>query len=98
MGCYDSAVCISTLRHLSLTVMWFYLVYFSFFHQVAHDLPAPDCEAFVQLGSSTTCDITEAVSLIKQAENMYVSSSNAQVSDAWEKQIGFPVKEHCSFN
>ena len=55
---------------------------FSFFHQVAHDLLAPDCEAFVQLGSSTICDITEAVSLIKQAENMYVSSSNAQVSDA----------------
>lgn len=78
--------------------MWFYLVYFSFFYQVAHDLPAPDCEAFVQLGSSTICDITEAVSLIKQAENMYVSNSNAQVSDAQEKQNGFAVKEHCSFN
>ena len=98
MGRYDSAVCISTLRHLSLTVIWFYLVHFSFFHQVAHDLPAPDCETFVQLGSSTICGITEAVSLIKQAENMYVPNSNAQVSEAWEKQNGFPVKEHCSFS
>ena len=42
------------------------------FKQVAHEIPAPDCEAFVELGSKTICDVTEAVSLIKQAENMYV--------------------------
>ena len=60
------------------------------FPQVAHDLPAPDCEAFVQLGSSTICDVSEAVSLIKQAENMYVSNSDAQVSDAQGKQSSIP--------
>lgn len=41
--------------------------------QVAHEIPAPDCDAFVELGSKTICDVAEAVSLIKQAQNMYVS-------------------------
>lgn len=45
---------------------------FLFFKQVAHEIPAPDCEAFIELGSKTICDVTEAVSLIKQAQNMYV--------------------------
>ena len=44
-----------------------------FFKQVAHEIPAPDCEAFIKLGSKTICDVAEAVSLIKlQAESMYV--------------------------
>lgn len=46
--------------------------------QVAHEIPAPECEAFVELGSKTICDVTEAVSLIKQAQNMYVCLSSLQ--------------------
>ena len=40
------------------------------FWQVAHEIPAPDCEAFIQLGSETMCDVAEAVSAIKKAENV----------------------------
>ncbi|XP_015749296.1 PREDICTED: UDP-glucose:glycoprotein glucosyltransferase 1-like [Acropora digitifera] len=43
--------------------------------QVAHDLPAPDCEAFIQLGSQIICDVSEAVSAIKKAENVPFSQA-----------------------
>ena len=36
------------------------------------EIPSPNCEAFVQLGTRVTCDVLEAVSLIKQADDMYV--------------------------
>ncbi len=49
-----------------------------FAKQVAHEIPAPDCEAFIELGSKTICDVSEAVSLIKQAQNMYVFLSTLQ--------------------
>lgn len=45
------------------------------FNKVAHEIPAPDCEAFIELGSKTICDVTEAVSLIKQAQNIPLSQS-----------------------
>ena len=49
-----------------------YLLCFDFFLQVAHEIPAPDCEAFIELGTQTICDVAKAVSVIKQAENVYV--------------------------
>lgn len=54
-----------------------------FFKQVAHEIPAPDCDAFVELGSKTICDVAEAVSLIKQAQNMYVSFTTLQGAVIW---------------
>ncbi|KAL9964464.1 hypothetical protein ACROYT_G028110 [Oculina patagonica] len=45
------------------------------FNKVAHEIPAPDCEAFVELGSKTTCDVAEAVFLIKQAQTIPLSQS-----------------------
>ncbi|XP_068732744.1 UDP-glucose:glycoprotein glucosyltransferase 1-like [Montipora capricornis] len=40
------------------------------FNKVAHELPAPDCEAFIQLGSQAICGVAEAVAAIKKAENV----------------------------
>ncbi|XP_067039989.1 UDP-glucose:glycoprotein glucosyltransferase 1-like [Acropora muricata] len=45
------------------------------FNKVAHELPAPDCEAFIQLGSQIICDVSEAVSAIKKAENVPFSQA-----------------------
>ncbi|KAJ7328106.1 UDP-glucose:glycoprotein glucosyltransferase 1 [Desmophyllum pertusum] len=45
------------------------------FNKVAHDIPAPDCEAFAQIGSKTICDAVEAVSFIKQSKNIALSQS-----------------------
>ena len=47
---------------------WFFCWHFEI--QVAHELPAPDCEAFIQLGSQAICDVAEAVAAIKKAENV----------------------------
>lgn len=40
------------------------------FNRVAHEIPAPDCEAFIQLGTQIICDVAEGMSLIKQAKNV----------------------------
>ena len=43
----------------------------SWFQQEAHEIAPENCDAFIQFGSKVTCDLDEAVGLIKSAKEMW---------------------------